>query len=153
MARVCVFDVNETLLDLRALDAHFARVFGDAGVRQVWFAQMIQSALVATVTNAYSDFGTTGGAALDMIAARRGIALASADRAQILGGMRTLPAHPEVAESLARLQHAGLRLATLTNSTLAVATEQLTHAGLADFFEQILSADMVQRLKPAPEPT
>ena len=32
MARVCVFDVNETLLDLRALDAHFARMFGDAGV-------------------------------------------------------------------------------------------------------------------------
>jgi 2-haloacid dehalogenase len=152
MARVCVFDVNETLLDLRALDAHFARIFGDAGVRHVWFAQLIQSALVATVTDAYSDFGTIGGAALDMVAARRGITLPSADRAQILGGMRALPAHPEVVESLARLQDAGLRLAALTNSTLAVATDQLAHAGLADSFEQILSADTVRRLKPAPEP-
>lgn len=152
MARVCVFDVNETLLDLRALDAHFERIFGDAGVRQVWFAQLIQSALVATVTDAYSDFATIGGAALDMVAARRGITLPNADRAQILGGMRTLPAHPEVAESLARLQDAGLRLAALTNSTLAVATDQLAHAGLADSFEQILSADTVRRLKPAPEP-
>ncbi|MEP7190421.1 MAG: haloacid dehalogenase type II [Roseiflexaceae bacterium] len=152
MARVCVFDVNETLLDLKALDAHFGRVFGDAGVRQVWFAQMIQSALVATVTDAYADFGALGGAALDMMAARRDSRLASMDRAQILGGMRTLPAHPEVAESLARLRRAGLRLAALTNSTLAVATDQLTHAGLAGYFEQILSADMVRRLKPAPEP-
>lgn len=152
MARVCVFDVNETLLDLKALDEHFARVFGHAGVRQVWFAQLIQSALVATVTDAYVDFGTLGDAALDMMAARRAITLSSADRAQILGGMRTLPAHPEVAESLARLQRAGLRLAALTNSTLAVASDQLTHAGLADYFEQILSADMVRRLKPAPEP-
>src|SRR6266508_5455338 len=152
MARVCVFDVNETLLDLKALDEHFGRVFGDAGVRPIWFAQMIQSALVATVTDAYADFGTLGGAALDMMAARRDIRLASMDRAQILGGMRTLPAHPEVAESLARLRSAGLRLAALTNSTLAVATDQLTHAGLAGYFEQILSADMVRRLKPAPEP-
>ena len=28
MARVCVFDVNETLLDLKALDEHFGRAFG-----------------------------------------------------------------------------------------------------------------------------
>jgi 2-haloacid dehalogenase len=152
MARVCVFDVNETLLDLKALDEPFGRVFGDAGVRPIWFAQMIQSALVATVTDAYADFGTLGGAALDMMAARRGMVLSSADRAQILGGMRTLPAHPDVAESLARLRSAGLRLAALTNSTLAVATDQLTHAGLAGYFEQILSADMVRRLKPASEP-
>jgi 2-haloacid dehalogenase len=153
MARVCVFDVNETLLDLRALDVHFARAFGDADVRPIWFAQMIQSALVATVTNAYAEFGALGGAALDMLAARRNIHLSGADRAQILGGMRTLPAHPEVAESLARLQQAGLRLAALTNSTLAVATDQLTHAGLAGYFEQILSADMVRRPRQRRSPT
>jgi 2-haloacid dehalogenase len=152
MARVCVFDVNETLLDLRALDAPFARVFGDASARQAWFNQMIQSALVATVTDTYADFGAIGGAALDMTAARRGIALTAADRAQILGGMRALPPHRDVSESLARLRTAGLRLAALTNSTLQVARDQLTHAGLADSFEQILSADMVRRLKPAPEP-
>jgi 2-haloacid dehalogenase len=152
MTRVCVFDVNETLLDLKALDAQFVRVFGDASVRQAWFNQMIQSALVATVTDSYSDFGAIGGAALEMTAARRGMALAAADRVQILGGIRTLPPHPEVLESLARLRRAGLRLAALTNSTTHVARDQLTHAGLADYFEQILSADMVRRLKPAPEP-
>jgi hypothetical protein len=58
--RICVFDVNETLLDLGALDPHFERVFGDAAVRQTWFNQLLQSALVATVTDAYSDFGTIG---------------------------------------------------------------------------------------------
>jgi 2-haloacid dehalogenase len=57
-----------------------------------------------------------------------------------------------VIESLDRLRTAGLRLAALTNSAVKVARDQLTHAGLADYFEQILSADMVRRLKPAPEP-
>ena len=52
MARVCVFDVNETLLDLGALDPHFEQIFGDAGVRRAWFLQLLQSALVATVTGA-----------------------------------------------------------------------------------------------------
>jgi 2-haloacid dehalogenase len=66
--------------------------------------------------------------------------------------MRALPAHPEVAGALERLGGAGFRLASLTNSTEAVAMAQLTNAGLADRFERILSADTVRRLKPAPEP-
>jgi hypothetical protein len=55
MRRVQVFDVNETLLDLAAMDPHFERCFGDARVRQAWFNQMIQSALVATVTSPSSS--------------------------------------------------------------------------------------------------
>ena len=152
MARVCVFDVNETLLDLSALDPEFERIFGDASVRQAWFGQMIQSALVSTVTVSYSDFGTIGGGALDMISALQGVELSDEDRQSILGTVPQLPPHPEVEESLTRLRDSGLRLATLTNSTQQVAEDQMKNSGLEDYFEQILSADTVQRLKPAPEP-
>jgi 2-haloacid dehalogenase len=152
MRRVQVFDVNETLLDLAAMDAHFGRVFGDARVRQAWFNQMIQSALVATVTGAYRPFGAIGMAALEMTAQQAGVELRDADREAILGQMRKLPAHPEVPGALQRLRQGGLRLAALTNSTEQVARAQLEHAGLTDAFELVLSADTVQRLKPAPEP-
>jgi 2-haloacid dehalogenase len=57
-----------------------------------------------------------------------------------------------VADALQRLRDAGLRLASLTNSTEQVARAQLEHAGLIDLFELVLSADTVGRLKPAPEP-
>ncbi|MGF1470923.1 MAG: haloacid dehalogenase type II [Rubrobacteraceae bacterium] len=152
MPRVCVFDVNETLLDLKALDPHFERVFGDGAVRQEWFAQMIQSALVSTVTGAYSDFGSIGGAALQMTAERHGIRISDDDRDSILTTVPQLPPHPEVREALDRLRHAGLRLATLTNSTQQVADSQMENSGLGGYFEQKMSADTVQRLKPAPEP-
>lgn len=151
-ARVCVFDVNETLLDMAALDPLFERVFGDAAVRGLWFAQMLQSALVSTVTGAYTNFGETGLAALEMLAGRRGVELTDADRAGVADGMKQLPAHPEARASLERLREAGVRMATLTNSTQGVADAQLIHAGLSDLFEQRLSADDVKRLKPAPEP-
>ncbi len=152
MARVCVFDVNETLLDLGALDPHFEQVFGDAGVRRSWFLQVLQSAFVATITGAYSDFGAIGAAALDMTAEREGVRISAEDRRAILGGMRELPPHPEVPEALDGLRDAGLRLAALTNNTAEVAEAQLNNAGLSDRFERILSADTVRRLKPAPEP-
>ncbi len=152
MPRVQVFDVNETLLDLAAMDPHFERVFGDASLRPVWFAQMIQSALVATVTGAYSQFGAHAMAALEMLADQTGVELGDGDREAIAGQMRRLPAHPEVREALERIRGAGFQLAALTNSTLAVAAEQLEQAGLIDLFDQVLSADTVRRLKPAPEP-
>lgn len=152
MPRVLLFDVNETLLDLKALDPHFARIFGDAAVRGQWFAQFIQSALVGIVTNTYTPFGAVGMAALDMVATRRGVTLTDADKKAIQQGMVNLPPHPEVRESLERLKQAGFRMAGLTNSTQQVAEMQLTNAGLRDLFEFALSADSVKRLKPAPEP-
>jgi 2-haloacid dehalogenase len=94
MACICVFDVNETLLDLHALDPHFERAFGDAAMRQAWFAQLLQSAFVSTITGEYKDFGTIGSTALDMVAARRGATLSSEDRNGILGVMRHLPRIP-----------------------------------------------------------
>jgi 2-haloacid dehalogenase len=152
MARVCVFDVNETLLDLGALDPQFERIFGDASARQTWFGQFLTSWLTATVTGVYEEFGTIGGTALEMIAERQDVNLSDEDKQQILGGMQELPPHPEVEENLGRLRNAGIRLATLTNSTQQVADAQIDNSGLREYFDQVLSADAVNRLKPAPEP-
>jgi 2-haloacid dehalogenase len=150
--RVYAFDVNETLLDVSALDPLFVRVFSASGVWREWFAQMLQSAFVATITDRYADFGRIGGAALQMVAARRGVTLRPEDGADLRERMRHLPAHPEVPAALASLRNAGLRLVALTNSTLEVGEAQLTNAGIRTMFEQVFSADSVRRLKPTPEP-
>ncbi len=152
MKHICVFDVNETLLDLKALDPHFERVFGTASVRQQWFGQFIQSALVTIATNSYSQFGVIGSAAFDMVAERLGTEVSEEDKTAIMQAIITLPPHPEVKQELTRLKESGFTLAALTNSTQAVAEKQLTNADLAQYFDRILSADSVQRLKPSKEP-
>jgi len=152
MARVCVFDVNETLLDLGALDPQFERAFGDASTRQAWFGQFLTLWLTELVTGEYTPFGTVGGSALEMVAERQGVDLSDEDKQQILGGLQELPPHPEVEENLGRLRDAGIRLAALTNSTQQVADAQIDNSGLRDYFEQVLSADTAQSLKPAPAP-
>jgi 2-haloacid dehalogenase len=152
LPRVCVFDVNETLLDLGALDPRFEEAFGDASARKEWFNQLLTSWLTATVTGVYHNFGELGLSALTMIAARRDVDLSEETKRGIVGGIRELPPHPEVEESLVRLRDGGLRVAALTNSKVEVAREQLGNAGLSGYFEEILSADEVNRLKPAPEP-
>ncbi|MDP8958167.1 MAG: haloacid dehalogenase type II [Actinomycetota bacterium] len=148
MARAIVFDVNETLLDLGALDGPFEEAFGDARWRREWFGQVLRLALVLTVTEAYRDFSVVAGAALEMTAQVAGISLGEDRRKEILAGVRRLPPHPEVPESLDRLRSAGLRLATLTNSPPATVEAQLENSGLRGFFERSLSVDEVGRFKP-----
>ncbi|ABU56728.1 haloacid dehalogenase, type II [Roseiflexus castenholzii DSM 13941] len=152
MPRVIVFDVNETLLDMRALDPLFTRIFGVVSARQAWFNQALQSAFVTTITGEYVNFTRIWATALEMTAARYGTPLSADDCAAVLDGMRALTPHADVPAALERLRAAGLRLAALTNSTEEVAIAQLTNAGIAHFFENIFSADIVRRLKPAPEP-
>ena len=151
MQRVILFDVNETLLDLSGLKPDFGRIFGDTAVMSQWFTQLLRSSMVASITHTYHDFAVLGGDALDMMAMRYGIKLSADDRVTILEGMRKLPPHPEVEESLVRLKNAGLRLATLTNSSPRLLKDQLTNAGLMDYFEQTLSVEPTRCYKPAAE--
>ena len=148
---VLVFDVNETLLDLRALDPHFLRIFGDSSVRKTWFGLVLRNALALTITGDYSNFVTIGGASLQMVAAQQGVQLSAEDRAAIGTAMTAMPAHPDVPPALETLHKAGFRLAALTNSPRDAAVSQLANAGVAPLFEIIMSVEDTGKFKPAPE--
>ena len=152
MPTVIAFDMNETVLDLRALDPEFVRLFGDAGARAQWFAQMLQLAFVGGLVGRYVDFATAQRAALHMLAERSGIDVSDADGDAVVAAMRRLPAHPDAAPALLRLAEAGVRCVALTNSTLDTARAQVANAGLGELFEDVMSADEVHALKPAAAP-
>jgi 2-haloacid dehalogenase len=151
MQKLIVFDVNETLLDLSALDQEFERVFGNASVRGNWFAQVLQNSLVATITGKYDDFGKIAGTALDMTAQRYQVELSQEDRSGILGRIRSLPAHLDVTTGLQNLKEAGFRLFTLTNSPPQVVEAQLKNSALSEYFEASFSVDSIRRFKPDAE--
>ena len=152
MASVIAFDVNETLLDLRALDAPFQELFGSAALRPRWFALMLQLSFVGGLTGRYVDFTAAQRGALAMLAEREGMPLSSGDIDTVVGRMSTLPPHPEVPGALAALARTSLRMVALTNSVQAVAEAQLASAGIGGYFEAVISADSVAHLKPAPQP-
>ena len=152
MTTVIAFDVNETLLDLRALDASFEEVLGSAALRGQWFAQMLQLSFVGGLSGEYVDFSTAQHAALLMLAERQARSITPAEATRMVDRMSSLPPHPEVAVALARLRGTRLKVVALTNSVESVAEAQLTNAGIRGYFDDVISADTVKRLKPAPEP-
>jgi 2-haloacid dehalogenase len=150
--KVIAFDVNETLLDLKVLDAPFEKLLGSSALRGQWFAQMLQLSFVGGLTGEYVDFSTAQRAALLMLAARNGVTISKDDAIEMVNRMNSLPPHPEVAGALQRLRDSALVAVALVNSLQAVGEAQLANAGIRRYFERVISADTVKRLKPAREP-
>jgi hypothetical protein len=67
---VIVFDVNETLLDICALEPLFARLFGDVRVMRQWFGELVLYSEALTLSGRYIDFAELGEAVLRMLAER-----------------------------------------------------------------------------------
>ncbi len=65
---VLVFDVNETLIDIGALEPHFERMFGDRRVLREWFGQLVMYSMAVTLAGNYIDFFSLGQAVLRMTA-------------------------------------------------------------------------------------
>src|SRR6202521_5637018 len=146
--KILVFDVNQTMLDLNALRPHFVRAFGDGKALDEWFSLLLHYSLVVTVADAYADFATVGRAVLEMLANTKGVKLSSEDATRILQGVLTMPAYPDVPDSLKRLRAAGFRMVTLTNSSPSAVKEQLQNAGLTQYFDESISVESVRRFKP-----
>jgi 2-haloacid dehalogenase len=148
---VLVFDVNETLIDIEALAPVFERIFGDPGALREWFGQLVLYSMTATMSGHYADYFTVGQGVLQMLATIHHADITDDDVHDIRQAMLTMPAHPDVADSLTLLRDNGFRLVTLTNSPPNPdGPSPLEHAGLAPFFERQFSVEACHEFKPAP---
>ncbi|MFV8355736.1 haloacid dehalogenase type II [Flavobacterium sp. XS1P32] len=147
--KVLFFDVNETLLDLNVMKKSIGAALGDRPeLMPLWFTTMLQYSLVTTVANQYHDFGTIGAAVLMMVAHKNGIAITDKQAKDAVAAILSLPAHPEVKESLLLLKKEGFKLVAFTNSSNKAVETQLKYAGIHDIFDDVLSIEDVAKFKP-----
>ena len=150
--KVILFDVNETLLDLRPMTEGIGKLLGaGAEAARLWFTMLLQHSLVGTVAGKYLDFAEVGAACLRMVAGSHGVELSEEAAREAVAPMRSLPPHGDVAPALGRLRDAGFRLFTLTNNSKSAVADQVRNAGLADYFEALLSVEDVGKYKPHAE--
>ncbi|GAC1414225.1 MAG: haloacid dehalogenase type II [Burkholderiaceae bacterium] len=147
-ASVLFFDVNETLLDLSPMKKRIDDVLLTDGAATLWFTTMLQYSLVMTVSEQYASLAEIAAVTLQMLGKTRDVVISDSEAQDIIGSMRTLPAHPDVPSALVALKEMGFRCVALTNSSDSGVSAQLANAGIADCFERQLSVETVRRFKP-----
>ncbi len=150
--RTILFDVNETLLDIRPLEHDFADWFGEPSVMRLWFGQLVLHSQSLTLTGQYLDFGGLAKAVLAMIADARGVALPDGAGEQLVRRIISLAPHDDVIPALERLRDAGFTLGALTKSSDEALEKQMQNTGLAEWLPHRMSVDACRRYKPDPAP-
>jgi 2-haloacid dehalogenase len=148
---ICVFDVNETLIDIEFIAPLFQRLFGDRKVMREWFGQLILYSEAITLSGPYTTFFSLAQGVLKMLGSIYSVSVQHADIEELRMRMLTMPAHPDVPAGLKQLKDAGFRLVTLSNSPPDPQTSPLKQAGIDGWFEKSFSVDRVRRFKPAPQ--
>ena len=151
MKPILTFDLNGTITDTGALDPLFASAFGSAERRHEWYMQLIELAMACTASGQFIEFSKLSEAAIHMLAERYHVSLTGEQSAAFMDRIRSLPAFPEVKGALEKLRANGYRLVVLTNSSLRGGESTLQSGGIAEYFERILSVEMVQTYKPWPQ--
>ncbi|MBE7219587.1 MAG: hypothetical protein INR64_14035, partial [Caulobacteraceae bacterium] len=136
---VLAFDVNETVLDIMALEPLFLALFGRREAMREWYAQLILHSQAMTLAGAYAPLPALAAGVLRMMGTIYSIDIGDAAVADLAAAIKTLPAHADVRPALERLRAEGFRTVTLTNSAPDPEMSTLARAGIDDLFERQFS--------------
>jgi 2-haloacid dehalogenase len=145
-----IFDVNETLSDMSALEQRFAEVGAPTHLTALWFAGVLRDGFALTMVESSASFARIAAEALRTILHDVSLNRSVEDAVQhIMDGFRALPIHADVPDAVRVLAGSGLRLATLSNGAAAVAEGLLERAGIRAHFEALLSVEEAGAWKPS----
>ena len=145
-----VFDVNETLSDMRPLADRFVEVGLPEHEAQTWFAGLLRDGFALTSVGVNPAFADLASEALRLrLHGRTPEADIGSAVETVMGAFGGLSLHPDVAAGVRALREQDIRLVTLSNGSTSVAEGLLDRAGLGEEFERLLSVADGPAWKPA----
>lgn len=144
------FDVVETLFSLESLRPRLTAVGLSGQQLETWFARFLRDAFALEIAGSYTPFRDVAWATLNVMLQETPGSADAAKVDHVISGFSELDAHGDVAEAMASLQAAGIRIATLTNGSAKITSGLLERAGLRDLVERVISIDDIRHWKPHP---
>ncbi|MGY8915852.1 MAG: haloacid dehalogenase type II [Flavobacteriales bacterium] len=148
--RLLIFDVNETLLDLKPMKVAINHALANELAFDNWFSSLLHYSLVESISGKYQDFGKIGAATLKMTAEKFDKQISESKIKDVLSLIKKLPPHPDVVQGLSILKNSGIKMVALTNGTMEVLKAQLAYAEIDHFFDEVFSVEIVKQYKPHP---
>lgn len=144
-----IFDVNETLSDMSPMSRRFEDVGAPAHLASRWFAGLLRDGFALTVVSASDSFAHIAEESLRISLHGQPLNRGTEEAVQhIMSGFAALPVHSDVPDGVRALTDLGVRLATLSNGSAAIAEGLVDRAGLGGRFEALLSVEDAGAWKP-----
>ena len=140
------------IFDPRSVFALAKLLFPEQGadLSNEWRTRQFEYTWLRIATKRYADFWQVTGDALEFAAAKLGLQIRQDQRDRLMNAYLQLKAWPDVVPALTSLKNSGFRLAFLSNFTPHMLEANIASAGLAGFFDHVLSTDQAKTYKPDP---
>ena len=152
-----VFDAYGTLLDVDAAAREAAAEPGMEALKENWLSiakgwreRQLRYSWLCSMMGKYDDFWELTTRALDSTLEEHALSSDEKIRKRLLSLYRELSAYGEVPKVLANLKAAGHKLAVLSNASPHMLTTAIEAAGISEWFDELLSADVLKCYKPTP---
>lgn len=152
MTITLAFDVYGTLLDTQGVAAVLKKHVGPQAqaFSHSWREKQLEYSFRRALMQNYADFAACTAAALDYTAAQYHVTLDKPARDELLGAYRKLPAFADVPPCLAKARVLGYRMYAFSNGSAEAVEALLVHAGIREFFLDVVSVEETRSFKPAP---
>lgn len=152
MSLVFAFDVYGTLINTQGLVPKIESMIGERATRfsMRWREKQLEYAFRRGLMQSYQDFSVCTKEALEYTCLEMETALTQAQKDELIQAYGCLPAFDDVKPALAKLKAAGTQVYAFSNGTKAAVARLLEHAGIDDYFIDIVSVDELQTFKPNP---
>mmetsp|Transcript_5064 Transcript_5064/g.9654 ORF Transcript_5064/g.9654 Transcript_5064/m.9654 type:complete len:414 (+) Transcript_5064:14-1255(+) len=149
-----VFDAYGTLLDVHSVTVG-PSVFGDRWkvLSQTWREKQLQYTWLRSLARGqgnYVNFETVTRESLEYALELHQESIDEPTKKKLIEDYHVLKAYPEVKNSIEHVKNSGKRAVVCTNGTNAMIEAALSHNGLLDLFDDVISADELSCYKTDP---
>jgi 2-haloacid dehalogenase len=147
----CVFDAYGTLFDVNSAVRNAEDVIDDRcrPLAELWRSKQLQYTWLRALAGHHADFWQVTGDALDFAMSTMQLKDAAL-REGLMDSYLTLSAFPEVADTLKRLNAAGMKTAILSNGTPTMLAKAASNAGIDRLLDAVFSVEEIKVYKPHP---
>ncbi len=149
--RTVVFDIIGTCFSLHKPQQKLIELGAPKSAISLWYAQTLRDAMALSTAGGYQPFKEILAAELPRVLAMLEVEATEDVRSQIMATFAELEIQPDALKAFKILQTAGWELVALSNGSEDSTRKLLEQSNALTFFSNILSCDIVKKIKPHPD--
>ncbi len=151
MIKAVLFDMNETLLDIKNLKDKFMLYIDDDSISEYWFSKVLHSSSVLSIMGEYVPFSQIAQFALESIFLEKKVTLTENIKQDVLGAFMSMKPYNDVLLAIEVLNQNNIKSFVVSNSSLEMTKSQLENAKIIDRLNGFYSVQSVEKYKPCKE--
>lgn len=146
------FDVYGTLIDTHGITSALEKYAGNKAPEfsRMWREKQLEYSFRRGLMQNYASFDICTSNALDYTSSFLKIPLGQSDKDALMDQYKVLPAFADAKTGLVKAKESGFRLFAFSNGRVDAVEALLNHAGIRDYFIDVVSVDEMKSYKPNP---